>query len=190
MRLKIIFSISKLPVFYRQRSMSLIKEALEKSDSDYKNSLYPEESVERLNIAKPLRFGISMPKDTTIKNEEVAIDEDLEIEDIMFYFWQGNYLSFYLSSVDYQFITNLYNGLLEIKEFKFGNCIALKLNRIFMLNESKIKSLRILGVLYSSYLLTFGFNHRHYKHKPYFTRQFFYSLRNACQYLCYRQRQF
>jgi len=140
LRLKIIFSIPKLPIFYRQRFMSLIKEALEKSDSNYKKSLYPDESVVKSKIAKPFCFSISMPKDRTIKKEKIIIDEALEIEDIVFYFPQGSYLSFYLSSFDYQFIVNLYNGLLEIKEFDFGNGITLKLNRIFMLNESEIKT--------------------------------------------------
>ncbi|MGQ3683470.1 MAG: hypothetical protein ACUBOA_00360 [Candidatus Loosdrechtia sp.] len=44
----------------------------------------------------------------------------------------------FVSSPDYQFIVNLYNGLLNMKEFGFGNDITLKLEKVFMLNEKKI----------------------------------------------------
>ena len=138
MRLGIIYKTLKLPILYRQRFMSLIKEALGKSDVNYKESLYPEESVEKSKIAKPFCFSISMPKEKTIKKEKIVIDEGIEIEDIVFYFPENSYINFYISSCDFHFIVNLYNGLLEIKEFKFGNGIALKLNRIFMLNERRI----------------------------------------------------
>lgn len=138
MRLGIIYSTLKLPILYRQRFMSLIKEALGKSDFHYKKTLYPDEAVEKSKIAKPFCFSISMPKEKTIKKEKIVIDEGIEIEDIVFYFPEESYINFYISSHDYQFIVNLYNGLLKIKEFKFGNGIALKLNRIFMLNERRI----------------------------------------------------
>ncbi|MDI1471668.1 CRISPR-associated endoribonuclease Cas6 [Thermodesulfovibrio sp. 1176] len=138
MRLGIIYKIPKLPILYRHRFISLIKEALGKSDFNYKKSLYPEEAVKRSKIAKPFCFSISMPKEKTIKKEKIVIDEGIEIEDIVFYFPENSYINFYISSFDYQFIVNLYNGLLEIKEFDFGNGISLKLNRIFMLNERRI----------------------------------------------------
>jgi CRISPR-associated endoribonuclease Cas6 len=79
-----------------------------------------------------------MPNSKTIKKEKIVIDEGFEIEDTVFYFPQNSYLSFYVSSSDYHFIINLYNGLLEIKDFDFKNGITLKLDRVFMLNEKKI----------------------------------------------------
>lgn len=138
MRLGIIYKTLKLPILYRHRFISLIKETLGRSDTNYKESIYPDESVVRSKIAKPFCFSISMPKEKTIKKEKIVIDEGIEIEDIVFYFPEESYINFYISSHDYQFIANLYNGLFEIKEFDFGNGITLKLNRVFMLNERRI----------------------------------------------------
>lgn len=72
------------------------------------------------------------------KKERFKIDEGFEIEDTVFYFPAKSFVSFYVSSFDYQFIVNLYNGLLEMKTFDFGNGITLKMDRVFMLNEKKL----------------------------------------------------
>jgi len=138
LRLGIIYKTLKLPILYRHRLMSPIKEALGRSDTNYKESIYPVESVKKSKIAKLFYFIISMPKEKTIEKEKIFIDESIEIDDIFLYFPEESYINFYISSNDYQFIANLYNGLLEIKEFDFGNGIALKLNRIFILNERRI----------------------------------------------------
>lgn len=140
MRIKVNFTIlnSKLPILYRHRFMALIKEALKRSDVSYKERLYPEKGSEHSKIVKPFSFGISLPQGRTTKKEKFFVDNDLEIEDTVFYFPQNSYLSFYISSSDYQFMVNMYNGLLEIKEFDFSNDIKLKLSRVFMLNEKKI----------------------------------------------------
>jgi CRISPR-associated endoribonuclease Cas6 len=128
--------------------MALIKEAIERSDANYKKSLYPDNATEqqdknsnaklKTKIPKPFCFSVAMPNSKTIKKEKIVIDEGFEIEDTVFYFPQNSYLSFYVSSSDYQFILNLYNGLLGIKDFDFKNGIILKLDRVFMLNEKKI----------------------------------------------------
>jgi len=138
MRIKLTFKADKLPVLYRHRFMALIKEALEKSDTGYKKSLYPDKKSERSKIAKPFCFSVSMPSGSTTEKEKIIIDEGVEIEDIVFHFPQNNNLSFYVSSSEYQFMVCLYNGLLEMKTFPFGNNITLKLERVFMLNEKKI----------------------------------------------------
>ncbi|NWF52836.1 MAG: CRISPR-associated endoribonuclease Cas6 [Nitrospirae bacterium] len=138
MRIKVTFRAEKLPILYRHRFMALIKEALEKSDADYKESLYPDKNSEHSKVAKPFCFSVSMPSGKTAKKEKIVIDEGVEIEDTVFYFPQGKSLSFYVSSCDYQFMMCLYNGLLEIKAFDFGNGITLRLDRVFMLNEKKI----------------------------------------------------
>jgi CRISPR-associated endoribonuclease Cas6 len=118
--------------------MSLIKEAIEISDADYKESLYPDKNSEHSKIVKPFCFSVSMPSGKTAQKEKIIIDEGVEIEDTVFYFHQNNSLSFYISSPEYQFMVCLYNGLLEMKSFPFGNGINLKLERVFMLNEAKI----------------------------------------------------
>lgn len=140
MRIKVTFTVqdSKLPVLYRHRFMALIKEALKKSDVSYKERLYPGKDSEYSKIVKPFSFSISMPPGRTVKKEKFFIDDGFEVEDTVFYFPQNSYLSFYVSSSDYQFMVNLYNGLLETKEFDFDNSITLRLQRVFMLNERKI----------------------------------------------------
>ncbi|BCB96816.1 CRISPR-associated endoribonuclease Cas6 [Dissulfurispira thermophila] len=139
MRVKVTFKADKLPILYRHRFMSLIKESLSISDAVYKESLYPVRNSEKSKIPKPFCFSVSMPSGRTTKKEKIIIDEGVEIEDAVFHFPQNSSLSFYISSYDYEFMVCLYNGLLEIKDFDFGNGITLKLERVFMLNEGKIK---------------------------------------------------
>lgn len=138
MRVKATFKADKLPILYRHRVMALIKEALEKSDAGYKESLYPNKNSEHSKIAKPFCFSVAMPPGRTAKKEKIIIDEGVEIEDSVFYFPQNSSLSFYISSSEYQFMVCLYNGLLEMKTFPFGNNINLMLERVFMLNEKTI----------------------------------------------------
>lgn len=138
MRIKATFKADKLPILYRHRFMALIKEALEKSDTDYKESLYPNKNSEHSKIAKPFCFSVAMPLGRIAKKGKIIIDEGVEIEDSVFYFPQNSSLSFYISSSEYQFMVCLYNGLLEMKTFPFGSNINLMLERVFMLNEKNI----------------------------------------------------
>lgn len=138
MRIKTTFKAEKLPILYRHRFMALIKEALGRVDAEYKKSLYPDKNSKHSKITKPFCFSVSMPYNRTIKKEEIIIDDGIKSEDTVFYLPQNGTLSFYISSYEFQFIINLYNGLLEMKEFKFNDDILLKLDRVFMLNEKKI----------------------------------------------------
>jgi CRISPR-associated endoribonuclease Cas6 len=61
MRIKVTFKAGKLPILYRHRFMALIKEALERADAGYKESLYPDRDSEKSKIAKPFCFSVSMP---------------------------------------------------------------------------------------------------------------------------------
>jgi CRISPR-associated endoribonuclease Cas6 len=140
MRVKATFKADRLPILYRHRFMALIKEALEISDAGYKEGLYPDKNSEHSKVAKPFCFSVSMPAGRTAKKEKIIIDEGMEIEDTVFNFPQNSSLSFYVSSSEYQFMVCLYNGLLEMKFFPFGNGISLNLERVLMLNEKKITS--------------------------------------------------
>lgn len=139
MRLKIDFFTGKLPVIYRHRFMALIKEALNESDSSYRKRLYPDKNSVHSKVAKPFCFNISMPIGWIAKKENIIIDEGFEIEDTVFHFPDDSRLFLYISSSDFEFITNLYNGLLKIKEFKFNDEITLKLGKVFFLNEKKFE---------------------------------------------------
>lgn len=118
--------------------MALIKEALDRSDAGYKQLLYPAGNSVKSKQVKPFAFSVVTPSGKIFRREKIVIDDTFEIEDTVFYFTSDSFLSFYVSSPDYQFMMNLYNGLLDMKEFRFGNGITLKLEKVFMLNEKKI----------------------------------------------------
>lgn len=140
MRIKVIFYASKLPILYRNRFMSLIKDSLNKSDSSYKKKLYPEKNSEITKVTKPFCFCVIMPATRQSKKETFIIDNNFEIEDTVFYFPENGYISFIISSSDYEFIVNLYNGLLESKTFQFKDGLTLNFKRVFMLNEKRIEN--------------------------------------------------
>ncbi|GLI52450.1 CRISPR-associated endoribonuclease Cas6 [Thermodesulfovibrio yellowstonii] len=143
MRIKVIFHAPKLPILYRNRFMSLIKDSLEKSNSVYKEKLYPNKNGEITKVVKPFCFCVTMPASRKPEREKIIIDNDFEIEDTVFYFSETGYVSLIVSSSDYEFIVNLYNGLLENKSFKFSDDLTLFLKRIIMLNEKKIENSRV-----------------------------------------------
>ncbi len=140
MRLKIIFTCEKLPILYRHRIMALIKEALTFADKEYKEKLYPNKNTEFSKVAKPFSFSLILPKSKEVKRERISINSDLEVEDLVFYFNSDNVISLFVSSCDYFFIMALYNGLLTIKKFDFGNGITLELKRVFLLNERQVNN--------------------------------------------------
>lgn len=137
MRLKILFLCEKLKVLYRHRFMSLIKESLNLSDENYKKNLYPDKSL-NLEIVKPFSFSITMPPSKIVKKEKILIDDTFEIFDNVFYFSENSYLTMYISSNDYEFIMNLYNGLLKLKNFNLYEDVILKLEKVILVNEKKI----------------------------------------------------
>lgn len=140
MRIKITFNAEKLPILYRHRFMSLIKESLENSDLDYKQFLYPEKDSELSKKVKPFTFSVSMPQEKVVKKEKFLIDKHMEIEDLVFYFPANTFIALYVSSSESQFIMRLYNGLLKLKQFDFSGDISLKLIKVYLLNEKIIHS--------------------------------------------------
>jgi len=143
LRIKVLFSTSKIPILYRHRFMALIKEALEKSDRDFKEALYPDEDSEFSKKVKPFSFSISLPPGRKMTKEKFIIDKDFKVEDTVFYFPENSFLPFYISSYDYEFMVNLYNGLLELKDFRFSEDIILRLEKVYMLNERKNSSYEV-----------------------------------------------
>lgn len=138
MRIKINIKTPKLPILYRHRFMALIKEALKNSDPEYKDFLYPDKNNEISKRVKPFTFNISFPKARTDKKEKIIIDDGVEVEEKVFYFEPDAYISWYISSSNYEFIMNLYNGLLSIKSFNFNDDITLKLEHCYILKEKQI----------------------------------------------------
>lgn len=142
MRIKITIQTNKLPIIYRHRIISLIKEALKKSDKDYKEFLYNNK------ITKPFCFNLVIPKKKEIKKETIQIDDKFQIEDLVFYF-DNQPLNLYISAYDYRFIISLFNGLKRLKTFDFsygnyslvnGEKIKFYIKNVYSLNERPIKN--------------------------------------------------
>ncbi|MCM8822544.1 MAG: CRISPR-associated endoribonuclease Cas6 [Candidatus Omnitrophica bacterium] len=140
MRIKVSFKIAKLPILYRHRIMALIKEILFRSNPEYKEHLYPDKSSFHSKRIKPFTFSVALPPNFVCKKEKFFLDEDVAVNDIVFYIPQNMNLFLFISSCDYEFIVNLYNGLLQMKEFDFdkSNGIKIIFDRVYLLNEKKI----------------------------------------------------
>ena len=140
MRIKILIKSNKVPFLYRHRVISLIKEALKKSDKDYKEFLYNNQ------ITKPFSFNLVFPKEKQIQTAQIQIDEKFKIEDKVVI--SDNYFSLFISSIDYRFIISLFNGLKRLKTFQFssdknmlidGKKISWQIKNVSVLNERPIK---------------------------------------------------
>lgn len=142
MRIKISFKVDKLPILYRHRIMALIKESLNLSSPEYKRYLYPEKNSRFSKRIKPFTFSVTLPDGCEIKKEKFLIDENTEIEDIIFYLPLNTSLFLYISSCNYEFIVNLYNGFLRIKQFDLDpfNHINIILEKVFLIPEKKINT--------------------------------------------------
>ncbi len=141
MRVRLDFKLERVPILYRHRVMSLVKEALCISNSEYKFFLYPEE----FKRTKPFTFSLYIPPNSETKKEKFLLDRDLVVEDTVFH--PKREVSLFLSSSDQQFIANLYNGLLNLKGFVFAEFLNesgereteyISLVRAIVLNERKI----------------------------------------------------
>ena len=140
MKLAAIFKVKgeRMPIIYRHRFLSLIKEALHRADPEYKKLLYPPEDSLLSKKAKNFTFNISLPSQRRPIKERFFIDKSTEVEDIVFHFPYESTISMFVSSPDYRFITSFYNGLLKIREYDFKNHITLALERTFILKTKKI----------------------------------------------------
>ncbi len=69
----------------------------------------------------------------------------MEVEDTVFYLPENMNLFLFISSSDYEFLINLYNGLLQVEEFDFDKNTGLKMyfERATVINEKKYKCIRM-----------------------------------------------
>ena len=121
MKFRVLFETEKLPIIYRHRVISLIKEALKRSDPELKENFYG------TKVPKPFTFNLSLPSNFTIKREPVQIDRNFtperfpQLRDVpVFEFEAGAPISLWISSSDYRFLIFLFNGLLSMNEFRFS----------------------------------------------------------------------
>ena len=121
MRFRVLFETPKLPVIYRHRVVSLIKESLKRSDPELKSEFYDR------TAPKPFTFNISFPPNFRLIKESVQIDKSFTPERFpllrevpVFEFEEGAPLSLWISSSDYRFLISLFNGLMSMEEFDFS----------------------------------------------------------------------
>ena len=142
MRVRILLKTDELPLLYRHRIMSMIKEALTRSDKNYKEVLY------HSKVAKPFTFSLMFPASTQFVNKKITIDRNCEIEDKVALIKDG-FVSLFVSSSDYRFMISLFTGLKKMGTFNFGynDCmlidekhINIEVKNISVLNEKTINN--------------------------------------------------
>lgn len=130
MKIKVIFKAKDkmFPISYRMMITSLIKKSLELSDERYFKDIYYYEEKKNKKI-KPFTFSVFF-KDYKIEKDEVNLN--------------GNG-SIIISTCDYNFGINLYNGLLKLKSYfyKKESGYEIILEKIILEKEKIINESRI-----------------------------------------------
>ncbi|WMJ79119.1 CRISPR-associated endoribonuclease Cas6 [Clostridium sp. MB40-C1] len=124
MRMSVEYKTDKFPLMNQMLGVSLIKQAIKEVDEEYYNKLYLYNENKANKQTKNFCFSFFM-KDFE-KKEDVFVIKDRVI--------------FNISSPDYSFMVNLYNGLLKINEFKYKNEFTLNKVRINLVKEKEVTS--------------------------------------------------
>lgn len=117
MRLKCEYKTDTIPVANRMMFVSLIKEALKKTNVEYYNKIYNYEGKNNKQI-KNFCFSVFL-KDFTIESETILIRDKVILN---------------ISTPDYEFGINVYNGLLNMNEFIYKQ-FSLKKVKISLIKE-------------------------------------------------------
>ncbi|MTI53560.1 CRISPR-associated endoribonuclease Cas6 [Geosporobacter ferrireducens] len=126
MRLKCEYKASEIPITYQMMFVSLIKEALKISDSDYFQKLY-EYGDAANKQSKNFTFAVYM-KDYEIADEIFSIKDRVVLN---------------ISSPDLEFMIKVYNGLLKLNQFKYKDYLLNKI-RIDLVKEKEITSSEVV----------------------------------------------
>ncbi len=122
MRLRCEFRTDRIPVGYQMMFVSLIKQAIQNADKDYCTNIFQYEGKTNKK-SKNYAWSVYL-KDFEKKEDEFIIN--------------GSVI-FNVSTPDYEFFINLYNGLLSQKEFEYKEFILNKV-KISMEKEKSIDS--------------------------------------------------
>lgn len=123
MKLSCEYKTEKIPIYYQMLFVSLIKEALKKSYKKYFESLYIYEETKKNKRTKDFCFSVYMKNFS--KEEDIFIIKDKVI--------------FNISSPNYEFMIKLYNGLLNINNFKYKEFSINKV-KINLVNDKEIQN--------------------------------------------------
>lgn len=122
MRIKCEFKTDKIPLGYRMMFVSLIKNSIAKVNKQYFAELYNFQDKKNKKI-KNFSFGVFL-KDFKIEEDEIQIKDKV---------------IFTLTTPDYNFGINLYNGLLKINNYKYQSYELTKL-KVSLVKEKFINS--------------------------------------------------
>ncbi|SFE52443.1 CRISPR-associated endoribonuclease Cas6 [Alteribacillus iranensis] len=119
MKLRVTFTIPDgyLDYGFQMGVVSLIKEALRRSDNTYFNKLYGKD-----NVTKPFCFATFF-HEPTFKKDKIFLKQ----------------LSITVSSLDHEFLLHFHNGLIQIVEFQYKEVCWIKEN-VQLLKEKNISS--------------------------------------------------
>lgn len=122
MRLKVDYNSEFIPAAYNTLFMSLIKEALKKSDNDYFKNLYFYKDNLSNKKSKNLTFSVY------VKGYEIQ-DKDMIVKDR---------ISVLFSTPDLELGLFLYNGLFKLRTFEYKNEYRLNRLRMDLIKEKVI----------------------------------------------------
>ena len=122
MILKVDFKTKKIPRYYNALGISIIKESIKASDEEYFKSLY---FYDGKNNKASKNFSYSLfIKNYTIDGDDFIVNDKVTI---------------YISTPDYKFGLNLYNGIMNKKTYKYKEYELIKM-RVDLLKEKKIST--------------------------------------------------
>ncbi|WP_456436062.1 CRISPR-associated endoribonuclease Cas6 [Thermovibrio ammonificans] len=120
MRLKIVFRTDRVPILYRHRVVSLVKEALKRGNGELYEKLYGSQNP------KPFTFSLFFNPPYRVEKLPLQIDETFtperfkELRQVETFTLESGTFSVNISTPDYLFAVSLVNGLVSLKEFLFS----------------------------------------------------------------------
>ncbi len=162
-----------LPPWYRIGFASMIKEALRQDATSKMYELYYGNA--KKNRPKPFTFAVKL---------NVA---DVEKSNVNYLRLGNPFISFYISSNDYEFIMTVYNGLLKLKQYAIYNN-AIIIDRFNLLPEKTFPESKAVFDIFSPIVVRkvdenkkgtgyVNVNDSNYK------QMLFYSIRSQCKFL-------
>ncbi|WP_456402892.1 CRISPR-associated endoribonuclease Cas6 [Persephonella sp.] len=141
MRLKVLIRSDLVPILYRHRVVSLIKNAIKLGSNGV------DQFFEDKRVVRPYCFNLALPSKKTQKVGTIQIDENFTVEDIIFY-TNKRPISLYIGSLDSDLINAIHKGLKKIKRFNFSSNsnmiiqnkrLVWVIERIVFINEKPIE---------------------------------------------------
>ncbi len=161
-----------LPPWYRIGFSSMIKEALRKENEKLYALYY---GNNKTNRPKPFTFGVKL-------NVKKVVKKDINYLEL-----ENPNVQFYISTNDYEFLTSVYNGLLQLKHYPvYKNIVSIQ--RFNIINPKEFNESKAIFDIFSPVVVRRVTNDR--KGIGYaqvndddYTQMFFYNIKSLCKFL-------